>query len=314
MIRSQDYERAVRDKTYRRTPIGQQAARYLRHLRWGDSPDTTIDSYELVYARLALDHDDFADGLSDFCTPVGTEYLREFLERHWSDASPATKRQRTSAIRSLFAWATSEGMIGWNPAAQLKLPRKRGSSERHAFSPDVLYRLVAAQPGLRDQCAIQLLCRLGLRKNELRMLRVGEIDLVRNLITVHGKGGKIAVLPLGPESLRRDLYLHLQAEQRHADEYLLHPRGRRRDPMNPASVHRWFKRCVEHAGFDPQRMMMHEMRHSAADTVRRVRGDVTMAQMLLRHENLATTQSYLHPSRAELAATLEVLDEVWGEG
>lgn len=31
-----DYECAVKDKSYRRTPVGQEAARYLRALRWGE--------------------------------------------------------------------------------------------------------------------------------------------------------------------------------------------------------------------------------------------------------------------------------------
>lgn len=304
-----DYELAVKDKTYRRTPIGQECARYLRRLRWADG-HATADSYELTYSRLALDHDDY-NGLADFCTPLGKQYLEAFLERHWADAAANTKRQRTSAVRSLFAWAADEQIIPWNPAAKLKLPKQRNLIERHAYPVTFLQRLVSAQPSLRDQCALQLLCRLGLRKNELRLVRVGEIDLHRNLLIVHGKGGKDALMPLGPRTLRDDLYMHIQAEQRGDNEYLLYPRSHRHRPMDPASVHRWFKRCLERAEL-PSRAMMHEMRHSAADAVRRVRGDVTMAQLLLRHESLETTQDYLHPTSAELAETLEALDEGWG--
>jgi len=304
-----DYEFAVKDKSYRRTPIGQECARYLRRLRWLDRSPLTPESYELTYSRLALDHDDF-NGLADFCTPVGKEYLEAFLERHWSDAAANTKRQRTSAIRSLFAWATDEGLIPWNPAAKLELPRARNVTERNAYPPAFLHQLVSAQPTLRDQCAVQLLCRLGLRKNELRLVRVGEIDLHRDLLTVHGKGGKDALLPLGPPSLRDDLYLHIQQERRDDDEYLIYPRNHKRRPMDPASVHRWFKRCLERAGL-PARVQMHEMRHSAADALRRVKGDVTMAQLLLRHESLHTTQAYLHPTSRELADALRALDEDW---
>lgn len=61
----------------------------------------------------------------------------------------------------------------------------------------------------------------------------------------------------------------------------------------------------------PEHIKMHEMRHSAADAIYRQRGDVSMAQMLLRHESLSTTQAYLHPTKTDLAATLRVLDEAW---
>ena len=37
----------------------------------------------------------------------------------------------------------------------------------------------AAQPTLRDQIGVQLLGRLALRKNELRLLKVGDFDLAR---------------------------------------------------------------------------------------------------------------------------------------
>lgn len=305
-----DYDAAVKDKSYRRTPIGQEAARYLRSLRWGEARPATVDSYETTYARLALDHDDFA-GLEDFCTPVGTEYLRAFLARHWGEASPNTKRQRTSAIRSLFAWAADEvKLIPWNPAASLRLPRQRGGEERTAYPMSVLHKLVSSQDSLRDQCALQLLCRMGLRKDELRMVRVGEIDLARNLITVHGKGGRDAVLPLAFPSLNLDLELHVR--ERHPDEYLLYPRSQRRRPMDRTSVHRWFKRCLANADL-PASVEIHEMRHSAADHLWRDSGNLVLAQELLRHSSVATTQTYLHPSREDLAHALRQLDGAWSK-
>lgn len=116
---------------------------------------------------------------------------------------------------------------------------------------------------------------------------------------------------MGPPSLREDLYLHIQSERRSDQEYLLYPRSHRHRPMDPASIHRWFKKCLERADL-PTRTKMHEMRHSAADAVRRVKGDVTMAQQLLRHSSLKTTQEYLHPTPRELAETLAALDEDWG--
>lgn len=39
-----------------------------------------------------------------------------------------------------------------------------------------------------------------------------------------------------------------------------------------------------------------------------------MAQLLLRHESLSTTQAYLHPTKRDLAETLRALDAAWGKG
>jgi integrase/recombinase XerD len=125
-------------------------------------------------------------------------------------------------------------------------------------------------------------------------------------VLVQGKGGKVVVLPLGFESLKRDLQVHLLGLG--ADEYLLHPRHTRLKPMNPATVHRWFKTCLERAGL-PSTIKIHELRHSAADDLWRKSGNLTMAQQLLRHESPATTARYLHPTRDDLEAALKSLDD-----
>ncbi len=68
-------------------------------------------------------------------------------------------------------------------------------------------------------------------------------------------------------------------------------------------MHRWFKTWLERAGL-PATIKMHELRHSAADNLWRESGNLMLAQQLLRHESVATTQAYLHPTREDLAEAL----------
>lgn len=306
------YERTLKDKSYRRSVLGQEVGRFLRALRWSEHSDNTINSYETTLSRLSVDHDDWSGGADDFCSPVGTEYIREFLDRHWGDASPATRRQRLAAVKSFFEWALNERLVAFNPAASIRPPKTAASDdERIAYPVAVLLRLVRGQDSLRDQCALQFLCRMAFRKDELRQLKVGEIDLHRDLVIVHGKGRKTKVLPLDQfPSLTRDLYLHIQGENRHPNEYLLYPRARVLRPMDPSSVHRWFKNRLVQAGLS-ETIKMHEMRHSAADHVWRGTGDIVMAQQLLRHSSVATTQAYLHPDRRDLADAMRRLEPDW---
>lgn len=201
-----------------------------------------------------------------------------------------------------------EGRLGANPAAPIKAPQAR-ETERQAHPRAKIQRIISAQPTLRDQVAIQLLARLGLRKNELRQLRIRDIDLTAGLITINRKGGKQAVLPIGFKDLRRDLYLHISGEGRHPDEFLLYPKRSRNRPLDAASLHRWFKRALAHAGVVD--MPMHELRHTAGDEIWRVTGDIVKAQQLLGHKSLATTQIYLHPNRDDLADAMRAVDEAW---
>ena len=116
-------------------------------------------------------------------------------------------------------------------------------------------------------------------------------------------------MPIGFRDLQRDLYLHISGEGRKPDEYLLYPKSSRSRPMDPGSVHRWFKKCLERA--EVPDIPMHELRHSAADDIWRVTGDIVKAQMLLRHESVATTQIYLHPSQDDLAEAMKAVDAAW---
>jgi integrase len=176
---------------------------------------------------------------------VTTEMLRDFLDEHWGDAAPATRRNRLAIVKSFFRWAVEERGVPVNPADRIKPPRQ-ARVERQAYGPDLIEKLRAAQPTLRDQVAVQLCGLLGLRKNELRLLRVGDFDLGIGTFVVHGKGGKVAVMPIGFDGLERDLELHLI--DRDPAEYLIYPRTDLSRPMDPASVHRWFKRALERAG------------------------------------------------------------------
>lgn len=300
----------VKDKSYRKSPIGQEVGRYLRAFRWSGNEDASADSYESVLARFAVDHDDFQE-LEQFASPVGTEYALAFLDRHWAGASRATQAHHLAVVKSFFSWAVGERRLSYNPIGHVKAPRRR-KAERLAYPRATILQLVRAQETLRDQCAIQLLARMGLRKNELRVLRVGEIDLIRNLLIVHGKGGDVAVMPIKFKQLRHDLYLHVNGDRRRPAEYLIYPKGRRLDPMHPASVHRWFKRCLERAEL-PDTIKLHEMRHTAADDMWRVTGNIVAAKELLRHASVKTTEDYLHPGREDLAAAMEAVDEDWDE-
>jgi hypothetical protein len=83
---------AVKDKSYRSTPVGLEVAQFIRWFRreFGATAETLRD-YEAILAKLALDHADLE--LHDFEPPAGTTRLREFIDERWGDAAPARARR-----------------------------------------------------------------------------------------------------------------------------------------------------------------------------------------------------------------------------
>lgn len=113
---------ALRDESYRSTPLGLEVARYIRWKRneWGATPETIRD-YEPILARLALFHADLE--LADLAPPIGVERLRECWDHYWGDLSPRTRSKVLSVWRDFFDWAIREGHAQYgNPARAMASP------------------------------------------------------------------------------------------------------------------------------------------------------------------------------------------------
>lgn len=295
---------AVRDKSYRTTELGGVVGHYMRQKKWGGAAENTLTAYESVLASFTLHHADLE--LKDFEPPLGTERLMEFLDARWSGAAPLTRARNLAVVRDFFAWAVSSGRMYGNPALTIKGPKRRTIAERRAHAREEIQRIVSAQPSLRDQACVLLMGRLALRRDELRRLRIGDIDFAAGTVSVHGKGSKLATIPIVYENVRELLYLHVQGENRQPDEYLLYPKSDRERMMSLPGVHRWWERCLKRAGVP--HFPMHELRHSAIDELNRQTGDLVAASQLARHANVATTQTYLHPTQDDLIARMKQVE------
>lgn len=288
----------MKDKSYRATPIGGEVGRFMRAIKWEQASQNTLDSYETTLSRLSYDyaHKELPD--------LTLDDLRDFLEYHWGEAAPATRRQRLAAVKSFFKWAKTERGIPEHPIMDVKPPKLTDVS-RNAYTVDVIEKLIDAQPTLRDQMCCQLAGHLGLRRNELRLIQVHDFNLTYSTVRVHAKGGHVhKVSYAGIARLKKDVEVYMVG--RGGDEYLLYPKTDTSRPMSHAGIHNWFKRALKRAGL-PESIELHEMRHSAADNLWRQTGDIVLAQKLLRHKSPETTLAYLHPTMGDLDAALEAL-------
>jgi site-specific recombinase XerC len=198
-------ERDVKDKSYRRYPLGEEVGRFLRSLRVERRSQATRDSYETTLRRLVLDHRDY-ESLAQF----STDDLYAFLDHHWGDSQGDTMGQRAACVRSFFAWAVrSDRLEGRNPAEAIKVPRVNRRL-RLARELAEIRLLAAAQPRIGDEAAILVMGRLGLRKMEAARLQARDVDLAHDLLYIRrAKGGKPAELPLVFADVRQALALWL---------------------------------------------------------------------------------------------------------
>jgi integrase/recombinase XerC len=298
---------ALKDKSYRSTPLGLEVARYIRWKRneWGAQPDTIRD-YEPALARLALF---FADlELRDFETPVGAERLRECWDHYWGDRTPRTRAKILSIWRDFFDWAIREGRgIHGNPARVLRAPKKRGV-KREPFETNLVGKVLAIEDYLPDRLGVRLILEYALRRAELAAVQIRDFDFERKQLVVTGKGGKVRHVPIPDPAFWRDLgavELDLGGREAALDFFLIHQRERRgmkvyRYPHKgyvPRSIHTWWYDRLAAAGLVGERdsgtrkgLNMHRGRHTVATEILRGSGNIVAAQKMLGHADLSTTE------------------------
>jgi integrase/recombinase XerC len=310
---------ALKDKSYRSTPLGLEVARYIRWKRneWGAAKDTIRD-YEPILARLALFFSDLE--LKDLEAPVGAERLRECMDFHWGELSGRTRAKVRSVWVDFFDWAVREGRgIHGNPARILASPKKRGV-KREPFGKSMVDKVLASQDYLGDKLGVMLILLYGLRRAEIAGVRFRDFDFERRTLVLTGKGGKVRTIPIVEEAFWRDLgalELELGGHDAILDWFPVCPRRKvgmrtyyqHHHGFVPRSVHRWWYARLEAAGIVDEGVVagfgMHRGRHTVASDILRRTGNLTAAQELLGHADIGTTRdSYASFDTSDLARVL----------
>lgn len=236
---------------------------------------------------------------------VSPEDLRDYLAyRHELGAKASSSARLLSSLRRFYRWTTKSGVSATNPTARLVNPR-RGRPLPKTLSESQVEALLA-QPdtatdlGLRDRAMLEVLYASGLRVSELVGLDGRQIDLVRGLVRVTGKGGKERLVPLGEEAV--DWVGRYLRESRPAlakggaDERLFITR--RGSGMTRQAF--WYRIRVHARAAEIEKVSPHTLRHAFATHLLNHDADLRAVQMLLGHSDLSTTQIYTHIARQGL--------------
>lgn len=149
----------------------------------------------------------------------------------------------------------------------------------------------------RDRALILLLLDTGVRASELCGLRLLDIDLRNNRITVTGKGSKERSLPIGPLT-NKALFRYLSAERKDAKVNERAFVGLGAVPLNRDSLLKLLKRLGERAHVAD--VHPHRFRHTFAIEYLRNGGNTRALQEALGHETLEMIRTYTRIAEADL--------------
>ena len=185
------------------------------------------------------------------------------------------------------------------PRKEHKLPR--------VFSTNQIQQLLSAVTNIKHRMMLSLFYGAGLRMNELRHVRLSDIDSTSFQIkVVAGKGRKdrFTLLPKHLLEPLRDYY------RQNKPRVFLFEGQRPGEPMHERSIQHFVQRYVKMIGLAGQDYSAHTLRHSFATHLLDAGTDIHTIKELLGHSNLKTTMIYLHLQQSKRAALVSPFDAV----
>jgi site-specific recombinase XerD len=189
-----------------------------------------------------------------------------FIAHLLKTRKPATAHNRFRALKTFFGWCLDEGEIERSPMERMKPPQVPDIPVEIVTDAE-MRRLFACCGGKtfndRRDCAIlRLFADTGIRRSELALLTVNDVDLDLAVVYVVGKGRRPRSAPFGKRTAQA-LERYLRARARHKDAQFtdalwLGIKG----PLTSSGIRRVLHVRGEQAGISD--LHPHKLRHSFA--------------------------------------------------
>jgi site-specific recombinase XerD len=277
-----------------RTRITNEFRRYLLQER-GLSPSTLLNYVPVAEQFLA---ERFHNAVPNFAM-IRSTHVTGFVLRHARQLSPVRAGLMVTALRSFFRYLRHRGVIATDLAACVPTVPNWSLSKLPRFLPAATVEHILKRcdrttaVGRRNHAILLLLARLGVRAGEVVGLRLEDIDWSTGQITIRGKGGTSAQLPLAHEvGTAIAAYLRHDRPRSAARRVFL----RHRAPLvgfgNSSTISSLVRRALKHAGVESAHTGAHVLRHSLATNLLRQGGSLDEIGELLRHQSPNTTAIY----------------------
>jgi integrase/recombinase XerD len=156
--------------------------------------------------------------------------------------------------------------------------------------------------GLRNFTLFSLIYALGLRLGEALKINLLDIDLNKNILTIHGKGRKTRFIPMTMPVKKLVLdWIVARKALCNADKKPALFLSKKGNPLSLRMAEEAFKQiCSQHPGLSITRLTPHSLRHAFASHAIDGNADLLVLKTIMGHASIKTTEIYLHPSIATL--------------
>ena len=222
-----------------------------------------------------------------------------------------SQSRQISGLKSFFNFLIFEGYREDSPMDLIDTP-KIGRKLPAVLGINEIDRLLTAidlshAQGYRNLTILETLYGSGLRVSELINLKISDLHFDENLLLITGKGNKQRLVPLGGVCKQKlkvyleEVRIHVPVKKEYQDIVFLNQHGRQ---LTRAMIFTIVRQTAANAGME-KKISPHTFRHSFATHLLENGADLRSIQLMMGHENITTTEVYMHLDTQHLSKSLQ---------
>ena len=214
--------------------------------------------------------------------------------------SKSTQNQAINAIKFYYEKVLRQERKVYyveRPMKEKKLPL--------VLNQDEIILIFGALTNIKHSTMLMLIYSAGLRRSELINLRIGDLDMTRQVVFIRGAKGRKDRQSLLAKNLNPLLQQYMTE---HKPRYWLFE-GERGEQYSASSLQKVFTQALQKAGIQ-KHAHLHSLRHSFATHLLESGASTRFIQVLLGHESSKTTELYTQVTQFSLSRIRNPLDQL----
>ena len=240
---------------------------------------------------------------------IDPDIVRGFLYEQSKRVSAKTQGRIISTLKTFFNFLVLEKLINDSPIENIDYP-KIDSKIPLVLTTYEIDKLISCafskKFGLRNQTIIEIMYSCGLRVSEVTEMKISNIFFDESLIKILGKGNKERFIPLS-RTAKKLLYNYItynrknfSQDKQSIDIVFLNNRGKK---LTRVMVYNIINDAALEAKIN-KKISPHTLRHSFATHLIENGASIISIQKMMGHENVVTTEKYLHVNKKHLIETM----------
>ena len=268
----------------------------------------TITSYlfDLQKLNIFLEENNFSSNPLH----IKESTLKKFVYKISKEIKPSSQARIISGIKRFFDFLILENILNENPLENIETP-KIGSKLPTTLTVKEIDKLIdsidiKSKNKIRNKAIIEILYSCGLRVSELITLKVSDLYFNESIIKVTGKGNKERFVPISKgainyiEKYLNEIRIFQKIKKGSEDTLFLNERG---SGLSRVMIYIILNDLKIKAEIN-KKIGPHTLRHSFATHLLENGADLITIQNMLGHENIVTTERYLHVNRKHLIESI----------